>query len=135
MKSPKKVPTLTVRVTSTFEIPITEADKKHILWDDKDLTKFAREIIGYGIFDAARNSHVIAQIKYEIQGKIAEVNREKKYVDMLCNSTNDYTIIKLPESKGKWWSERSSGYAGHRCGKCGTWIREHEPLICDCDRA
>lgn len=30
---------ITVQVTSTFEIPITQSDKKHILWDEKDPTK------------------------------------------------------------------------------------------------
>lgn len=36
--------------------------------------------------------------------------------------------------KGEWIIERSSGYLGYRCLKCGTWKYDNERLRCDCDK-
>ena len=44
--------------------------------------------------------------------------------------TQDYNQI----SVGNWVFERSGGYAGWRCIKCGTWIYDKEQKICDCDK-
>ena len=33
-----------------------------------------------------------------------------------------------------WVFERSSGYAGYRCSKCGTWVYEDELRKCECDK-
>ena len=33
-----------------------------------------------------------------------------------------------------WVYEESSGYHGWRCRKCGTWIRDGQPLYCKCNR-
>jgi hypothetical protein len=144
-----KTPTIRVQVTSVYEIPITSDDKKHILWDNKDLTKFTREIIGHGIFSAAKQSHVMAQMDCEIRAnsderlgniKMADVNRlkaehEKKYVDMIHYSTHEYTVLKYPDSKGDWRYQRQSGYAGYRCQNCAEWVKESQPQVCSCDTA
>jgi len=37
------------------------------------------------------------------------------------------------QGKGDWRFERSSGYAGYRCQKCGTWVYENIARKCDCD--
>ncbi len=40
-------------------------------------------------------------------------------------------------SESNWFFERSSGYAGYRCVKCGTWVYanqypEKQKFKCDC---
>lgn len=32
----------------------------------------------------------------------------------------------------RWNFERSSGYAGYRCGSCGKWCYANQPLECEC---
>ena len=46
---------------------------------------------------------------------------------------NNQTKIIKEESAGNWIFERSSGYAGWRCTKCGTWVYIEQPKRCDCD--
>ena len=55
---------------------------------------------------------------------------------MKTNTSGDQedTVHKKIPSKGDWEPERSSGYMGYRCTKCGTWGYASEPLRCDCDR-
>jgi len=36
--------------------------------------------------------------------------------------------------KGEWIFEESSGCAGRRCVKCGTWVYLNEHMICKCDK-
>lgn len=73
--------TLKVQVTVTFEIPITEADKHHILWknsdDDNEEGKqehinFAKEIIGYGVFRTAYLEHSRKAMEYNLEIHTAE---------------------------------------------------------------
>ena len=37
-------------------------------------------------------------------------------------------------SINEWVHEISSGYAGYRCRKCGTWVFNGETLICNCKK-
>jgi hypothetical protein len=37
------------------------------------------------------------------------------------------------DSKGDWFHERSSGYAGFRCKKCGVWVYADQKKQCYCD--
>ena len=42
--------------------------------------------------------------------------------------------VEIPlESKGDWHFERSSGYAGYRCSRCGHWVYDNASKTCNCD--
>ena len=58
------------------------------------------------------------------------MNRKIKRVHNECIDTIDAR----KQSAGNWVFERSSGYAGWRCAKCGVWIYDKQPCICDCDK-
>lgn len=40
----------------------------------------------------------------------------------------------MPLEDSNWKFERSSGYAGWRCTKCGHWIYMDDPKECDCTK-
>ena len=57
-----------------------------------------------------------------------------KALRMICESQKiDIEYDPLAKGKGNWVEERSSGYLGYRCTKCGTWRHTYDPLRCVCD--
>ena len=107
----KKGKFLQVQVTTVFNIPIGDGDKQHILWDPKDLTKYAREIIGHGVFRTAMTHHLMEAMKYcseqgqaEAAGKKAKAHelgfqkyREDLYAELIRGARKRYKILQKPD--------------------------------------
>ena len=53
----------------------------------------------------------------------------KKYAE----SNGSIKSVQLELEEGDWVFERSSGYAGHRCRKCGTWVYDYAAKDCKCN--
>jgi hypothetical protein len=57
---------------------------------------------------------------------------DKNSGEVLTTNYMSWIATNEKQSTGDWIFERSSGYAGYRCRKCGTWVYENTRKKCNC---